>query len=351
MKVYLGPHDVAGILWGYKKGLNALGVDAKVIVHEKHPFGYPADVVVKFGGNRYVQTAKKVQYLTSLVHKFDVFHFVFGNSLLRYNRDVPFLRFFRKKIVMSFLGSDIRCSEEVLKGLKKADDCHDCHIGYKDYGECRIEEKIKLVKFWARNADAIFSGVTNTQILDALSIEYYPVILPCDLNYWKPFEPDSFKKEGDEILILHAPSKKGIKGEKNVVDAVRKLMNDGFNIDFKLLTNVPNYEVRKWLNISDIVVDQLLIGWHGMFSVESMAMAKPTVCFINQEYKKRLKYAEDLPLVNASPDNLYEKLRMLIENPNLRKTIGHKSRNYVERVHDCKKVARHLVRVYSQTTD
>lgn len=339
---------MANILWGYKKGLSELGVDAKVVIFQEHRFGYPADITFRFKGNRYLQKLRRIPHFPRLVSQFDVFHFVLGSSLspYPYNFDVPLLKALKKKIVMSFLGSDIRCSEEVMKGYKKVEGCQECFLGSENRQKCRIQRKIRLVKFWSRNANAIFCGIGYSQILDALSVKYYPLILPCELTYWKPFQSDWYKKKSDEILILHAPSEKRIKGEKFVVRSVQDLKNEGYNIKFILLEDVPNYEVREWLNVSDIVVDQLLGGWYGMFSVESMALAKPTICFIDEKYNKREKYAKKLPLVSATPDTLYENLVMLIENSKLRKAIGYKSRKYVEEVHDCKKVAEHLLEVY-----
>ena len=167
-----------------------------------------------------------------------------------------------------------------------------------------------------------------------------------DLEYWKPFTSSKFKKDNDKLLIIHAPSHRGKKGTEYVIEAVDKLIKEGYKIDFKLLENLPNSGVREWLNISDIVVDQLLRGWHGAFTVESMALAKPTLCYINEEWKKEVGYAKDLPLVNTTSSTIYDNLKLLIENPDLRREIGGKSRKYVEEVHDSKKIAKQLLELY-----
>jgi len=340
---------VANVLWGYKKGLSELGVAAKVVIFQEHRFGYPADVTFRFKGHRYLRKLRRIPHIPQLISQFDVFHFVYGSSLLPfpYNFDIPLLRTVNKKIAMSFLGSDIRCSEEAMKGYKRVDGCQECFLGYGNHQKCKIQKKIRLVKFWRRNADAIFCGVGYSQILDSLFVKYHPLIVPCDLTYWKPFQSNWYKKRSDEILILHAPSEKRIKGENFVIRSVQKLRNEGYNINFMLLENVPNNKVREWLNVADIVVDQLLGGWHGMFSVESMAMAKPTICYIKEEYRKPLEYAQNIPLVNANTETIYERLKMLIDNPDLRKRIGRQSRKYAEEVHDCRKVAKQLLEVYS----
>lgn len=326
LRVFLGPHHVAGLLWEYRQGLRALGVDAKVVVLGEHRFDYPADIEFKFTGNRYVRVLKQILQLPKLIHDFDVFHFVFGNSLLPYNLDVPILKLFGKKIVMTFVGSDIR-------PRKIAED-----------EKFDINKKKRTAHFWEKYADAILSFPEYSQLLTE---KYYIISSGLDLKYWKPFASRKFKKDNGNILIVHAPSHRGKKGTEYATEAVNKLIKEGYKIDFKLVENLPNSEVREWVNISDIVVDQLLIGWHGSFAKESMALAKPTLCYINEEWKKDVEYAKNLPLMNTNPNNLYDNLKLLIENPDLRRELGEKGREYVEEVHDSKKIAKRLLALYT----
>lgn len=329
LRVFLGPHHIAGLLWEYRQGLRHIRVDAKVVIFEEHPFDYPADIKFKFTGNKYIRFLKRILNsfirLPRLIHDFDVFHFVYGNSILPLHLDVYILKLFGKKIVMQFVGSDIR-------PRKIAED-----------EKLDIGKKKKIAKFWEKYADMIFSFSEYSQLLTK---KYYTILLGYDLEYWKPFTSSKFKKNNDKILVVHAPSNRGKKGTEYVIGTVDKLIKEGYKIEFKLLENFPNSEVREWVNISDIVVDQLLIGWHGIFAIESMALAKPTLCYMNEDWAKEVEYAKNLPLVNTTPGNLYDNLKLLIENPNLRKELGEKGRKYVEEVHDSKKVAKQLLELY-----
>lgn len=329
LRIFLGPHHVAGMLWEYRQGLRALGVDAKVAIFDEHPFSYPADIELKVTGNKHITFLKRrlnrFIRLPRLIHDFDVFHFVFGNSLLPYNLDIPILKLFGKKIVMTFVGSDIRPRK--ITEDEKLD----------------IYKKKRIAQFWEKYADAIISFPEYSQLLTK---KYYTITLGYDLEYWKPFISSKFKKDSGKILIVHAPSHRRKKGTEYVIKAIDRLIKEGYKIDFKLLENLPNSEVREWVNISDIVVDQLHIGWHGTFAIESMALAKPTLCYINEEWEKDVEYAKNLPLVNTTPDTIYENIKSLIENPGLRKDIGEKGREYVEEVHDSKKVAEQLLELY-----
>lgn len=337
LRVFLGPFHIAGLLWEYRQGLRSIGVDAKVVIFDEHPFDYPADIEFKFTGNRYVRFLKRILQLPRLIHNFDVFNFVYGTSILPFHVDVYILKLFRKKIVMRFVGCDIRSREQIAKENRITDVCKTCP------DMCMDGKKRKIARFWEKYADAIISFPEYSQLLTK---KYYVIPLGYDREYWKLFIPQRNKKDNDKILIVHAPSHRGRKGTEYVIEAIESLIKEGYKIDFKLLENLPNYEVREWVNISDIVVDQLRRGWHGAFAVESMALAKPTLCYINEDWKKKVEYAKNLPLVNTTPNSIYDNLKLLIENPDLRKELGEKGRKYVEEVHDSKKVAKQLLALY-----
>ena len=328
VRVFLGPCHTAGMLWEYRQGLRSIGVDAKVVICRGHPFQYPYDIGLPFIRNRGLDILQYILFslvfLPKLIHDFDIFHFTYRLSILPFNLDVYLLKLCEKKIVMHFVGDDVRPGPNAYEN----------------------EKKKKKIQFWEKYADAIISFPEYSQLQTK---EYYIIPLGYDLDYWKPFTSTRVKK-GDSIMIVHAPSDQEKKGTAYVKEAVELLMSEGYNIEFKLLENLSNSEVREWINISDIVIDQLLVGWYGVFAIESMALAKPTVCFIDEKYRRKVEYGKIIPLVSATPQTLYNTLKMLIENPDLRSDIGEKSRKYVEEVHDSKKAAQQLLQLYQRLT-
>ena len=52
--------------------------------------------------------------------KYDIFHFYYGHTLLPFSIDLPILRLFKKKIIMNYVGSDIRLISEEKKRNKYA---------------------------------------------------------------------------------------------------------------------------------------------------------------------------------------------------------------------------------------
>ncbi|MCS6858746.1 MAG: glycosyltransferase [Abditibacteriales bacterium] len=339
-RVVFGPREIAGTFWGYRCALRALGATADVVVLERNPFGYAYDRCVPLPRLRPLAYARRLVLLLRLAREYDVFHLCFGKSICYPPLDVRLLRRWGKKIVMDFRGSEVRCNDGQI-----AEDLPACHCTLRGF-RCNRREKERRLRFWQQHADAIFCGIAATNLLHLLGVPYQPLVVPCDLDYWKPF-PSNLRDEGKgELLVVHAPSRRMVKGTEHVIKAVERLRAEGYPARLQLLEGVPNHEVREWVNAADIVVDQLLLGWHGVFAVESMALAKPTVCNLHPLFQARAPYAADIPLVNASPATIDEVLKRLVTDEPWRRALSERSRAYVEKVHDARKVAERLIAVY-----
>ncbi|MDY6833876.1 MAG: glycosyltransferase family 4 protein [Chloroflexota bacterium] len=161
-----------------------------------------------------------------------------------------------------------------------------------------------------------------------------------DLQQYTPFIPSRSNKKP---VIVHAPSDKNIKGTEYVVEAVASLEKD-YDLEFIMVHGVPHHQAKEIYQGSDIIVDQLLCGTHGVFAVESMAMGKPVICYIRDDLRDT--YPQGLPVVSANPENIYEQLKCLVENPDLRSELGQRGREYAEKHHDSLKIAKQLMDLY-----
>ena len=54
-----------------------------------------------------------------------------------------------------------------------------------------------------------------------------------------------------------------------------------------------------------------MLGWYGGVAVEAMALGRPVVCRIDQAANP---FGERLPIVDASPDDLRDRLRPLVRD-------------------------------------
>ncbi|HPO51256.1 MAG TPA: hypothetical protein PK165_00305 [bacterium] len=97
---------------------------------------------------------------------------------------------------------------------------------------------------------------------------------------------------------------------------------------------------------ADIFLDQFVLGAHGMACLEAMAYGKPVLCYIKPSLIPQ--YPDDLPIVNANPDNLEIVLEELLLNGKKRCELGKQGRAYVEKYHDAMKLSYDLVSIYSK---
>jgi len=274
---------------------------------------------------------KSMSNLMDCLAKYDVFHFHFGKTLLPRNFDLSFIKAAGKKIVMHYWGSEVRRLSIASKRNKYAVTKNSEEIGI-----------VKMLKRQSRFADAAIVGdfelydhvdgfFQRVEVISAmLNVSDLRIRAP-ELNVAKP-------------VIVHAPSNRRIKGTEFVLDAVKALRTEGYEFKLVLVEGVPYNEALKIYEGADIVIDQLRLGSCGMVSIEAMAMSKPVLCYIREDLVD--KYPAGLPIVNTNPDNIYDNLKMLIENVELRIEIGKQGIEYTKRVHDSRKVIKQLVELY-----
>ncbi|MDD3080050.1 MAG: hypothetical protein PHH37_13260 [Paludibacter sp.] len=156
------------------------------------------------------------------------------------------------------------------------------------------------------------------------------------------------KSDGDEIVIMHAPTNRGNKGSEFILSALNRLIADGFKIKILLVENVSHEELKQKYIECDIFIDQIVAGWYGTASIEAMAIGRPTCCFIRESYYEYIDYGDRIPIINASPKTVYDVVKDLLINKDQLPEIGLHSRRFVEEIHDLDKVTERLVKMYNQ---
>ena len=334
MRVLHAPVNMAGQATIISESLQKLGVESDVLLFNRHPFGYSGEKSLDLKKRRLL--GEKIAVLAynflRCIIDYDIFHFHFGLSLLPKNIDLPVLKLLGKKMVMHYWGDDIRQNDIAVKyTCLSREDLRELYPERRDELQRKKVEKL--------NKDVNISIVGDFQLLpySPQSIVIKQVI---DLSRWDYVGAE--KKPG-AVKIVHAPSNQRIKGTKYILSAINKLIDDGANIDFVLLENMSNEQVKKHCREADIIVDQLLLESYGIFAIECMALGKPVLCRIDDEF---IKYYPDVPIMVTDPENLYENLNKLIDNAALREDLGRRGRNFVEKVHDSHKIAIQLLELY-----
>lgn len=190
-----------------------------------------------------------------------------------------------------------------------------------------------------------------------------PTTMSLDPDFWSPDleipEEHLLSKEEGELLIYHAvgnydsrnTEKKNIKGTPAVFAAIERLKQEGHKVKLIFVTNKPNKVVRFYQAQADIIVDQLNYGRYGATAREGMMLGKPVICYINGfEYDSadQLQSLAECPLVSATEHSVYEELKKLILNPELRQSIAKKSREYALKWHAAAACAERYEAYYDQ---
>ena len=334
MRVLHCPTNISGQMWEYAQGLKALEIEADVLTFSQHPFFYKDDICLNLPLESVVwkRRWKLARNFWDVVRRYDIIHFHFGGTLLPRYLDLPLLRLLGKKMVMNYWGSEIR-----LKRIAMENNPYyptENHLGDDDKKARRLQQVSRHIKV----------AVVADYELYAYVAPYFEQvwIIPQAINT-ETLQPAFPQTDKHAPVVVHAPSRKDIKGTHYIEKAVSRLKKR-YQFEFRLLHKMTNQEVRNALKEADIVVDQLLLGAYGIASVEAMALGKPVLCYIRDDLID--KYPKDLPIVNANPDTIEQELEKLLSNPQLRAEIGERSRMFVERYHDSRAVARKLIKLY-----
>ena len=109
--------------------------------------------------------------------------------------------------------------------------------------------------------------------------------------------------------------------------------------------------LKKYQQI-DLFIDQLIIGWYGVVSLEVMALGKPVICFVAG---KGLRFVppqmlKDLPIINADEVTLEEKITEVMKMDNVQKgNLLERGIQFLEKWHDPRKIAQRVVTDYKQS--
>ncbi len=359
---------VAGNAKGIARAERKLGLLSWSIALERNIFSQGADEILWTEGQKPLVTEiKRWQLLWRALTKFDIIHFNFGQSIMprwhlpdeslrrKYHwlklwvygyycrllelRDLPLLKKAGKGIVVTYQGDDARQGDFCGANFEIGP-TNEVEPGYYSV-DSDAHKRLNIARF-DRSADRIFA--VNPDLLHVLPdrAEFIPYS-HIDITDWRPIDHED--GEPRVPVVVHAPTHRGVKGTRHVLDAVSRLQGDGIALEFILVEGLPNNEARRLYERADLLVDQLLCGWYGGVAVEFMALGKPVISYIREidlafvpEEMRR-----DLPIINATPATLYSVMKewLTVRKYELRE-VGGRGRTYVEKWHDPIKVASKL---------
>ncbi len=360
------PDVVGGQAPGISRFEKSFGHHSRVVSYTDSVFGYFSDEVLwKSGSTHGQQEKQRWKLLAGALSDYDVIHFNFGTPILDwdnylyagpgkrmrlyrlYNRlnsllELPLLRFSNKVIAVTYQGDDARQGDFCRRHFKFsiAND-----VGPDYYTQESDVKKRRRIKRFSKHAHLVYA--LNPDLFHVLPTRTR--FLPyahIDLDEWGV----AHSAVRGRPLLLHAPSHRGAKGSRYILEAVDRLKSAGVQFDFMLIEGITQAEARKLYERADIAVDQLLAGWYGGFAVEMMALGKPVICYIRQEDLHFIPEAmrSSLPVIQADSGTIESVLKIwLTKADSDRRHQGLVSRQFVERWHDPRRIVQGLLHDYA----
>ena len=371
-RVYIGPVEIAGYYANLAEGLRAMGVICDFITYDPHPFGYggesPTPFLIRMGrlwdsrSNEKNRTLRPYFAFISLVcfylwallaiFRYDVFIFGFGESLLRGNRDLVFLRLMRKKVIVN-LGHGSEARPPYIDGsLQSNDGVYPC---IKEIFELTIKRKARVshIESWATTV--IGAPLTTSHFSRVKFINIFALGIPIQMNQFVAVHSNThLKKEGVTSLpirILHSPSRFAAKGTEVIKVAIENLITRGYDIDFVLVHGRPVEEVITAIQNCDFVVDQVysdtpLAG----FASEAAWFGKPAVVGGYGWDMIRNCVPEGMwpPSRICHPDDLESAIESLICDREERLELGRQAQVFVREMWNAEAVAARFLKLVQE---
>jgi hypothetical protein len=361
--------NVAGQAATVAMAERALGCDSRSVVFQPSAFGFAADEeYLRSDASWLAAEAARWKLLWRAMVSADVVHFYFGQTILflgpcpgisagfRYSlkrgfwrayvravwlKDLPLLKALGKVVVMTYQGDDARQGRSARGAISPLAGIEDYYTAETDAWKRRA---IDVVGRWADHIYALNPDLLNVLPASARFLPYANV----DLNALRPGN----HCENRVPVVVHAPSKRNVKGTVHILAAIERLKAEGIRVELDLVEGCDNQVARERFRRADLAIDQLLLGWYGGFAVECMALGKPVLAYLRREDLAFIPQAmrDELPVIPVSPATLYDVLRDWVgRNRAGRDELGARSRRYVERWHDPLVIAGHLVGDYRRT--
>jgi len=246
----------------------------------------------------------------------------------------------KKAIFLTFQGSDARETQCFVEKHQQSGLAEEI-IGRSGKTNDSIRRKKMLL---AGIADKIYS--LNPDLLEVLpkGSEFLPYATEAGLNARiLPF------RQADEFVVGHAPTHRMVKGTDEIIRAVQNLRSKGYKVRLELIEGLSREDAQKKYQEIDLFVDQLVIGWYGVVSLEVMALGKPVLCFIKGRGLRFVpaRMLSDLPIINADENSLEEKLVGVMQmSSEERQSLAERGLAYLREWHDPTKIAQRVVGDY-----
>lgn len=243
-------------------------------------------------------------------------------------------------------GGDVRTREATIP-LGNPNCCSNCtQVGNACI--CSTDLWKKNYKNINKVAKAVFSMGDMIEYTNGSNnnLYYWPINLSKDHGrYYLPIFPSTDLSKG--LRIVHSSNHRDLKGTIYLQEAVDSLRSKNVDIELVVVENLSNSQAMEIYRTADIIFDQCLIGFHGYFALEAMALGKPVMSFIRKP-NQYLLHAEECPILNTHISTIENDLHNLILRRDELEKIGRLGRIYVEKYYSIEAFSARLGNAYRE---
>ncbi|MGC9114375.1 MAG: hypothetical protein ACP5IG_04845 [Candidatus Micrarchaeia archaeon] len=323
------------------RAMHLKGYDSESVTWGLYSITEKSDFDVVFSKNKFEEWlfAYFLCYFVFLyaLLKYDIFNYTFDGGFLR-NTPLIFLEthllhIASKKLVVMGYGGDVVMPSKS-KGPKDYEKRWRYHY---DVDEKKIASRVNH-----------FCSYADYIIVCGDMVDFVPRIDACfsyltiDLNEIKPIYPKPHKP----LYVVHASNHRQLKGTDLIIKEISKLSPSDFK--FEIVENKLNKDAFIIYSKADIIVEQMILGYYGLFAIEAMALGKPVMTMMRKDlYKYYGREWADCPIIPITRNNLHVKLKKLASKPELINRLGKLSRKYVEKYHSYEYIGKRFDEIYS----
>ncbi len=321
----------------------------------------------------------ELEPLYDVLDRYDILHFT-GVQNLRYfyfigphfdsmpiGWDIELLRILGKRIVYSntgcldgvtqssfrkWEGPEVVC--DICPWRERPDVCSDERN--RNWGELRNQLTDYIVTLGGNradfNADPKVHEVPEFYCLDP---DLWSPDLEIPSEFQLTFPPGTVKiyhAVGNYDFRTDPITQQNIKSTHIYIPLIERLKREGYPVELIFAKDIPNKDVRYYQVQADIVVDMLTFGFFGANVREALMLGKPAICYLRPEWLESMRqeipeYVDEIPVISATPETIYDVLIDLIRHPEKRVEIGRRSREFAIKWHSAEAGARRFDQIYS----
>jgi len=369
--------------WYLSRQLRELGWKADVVNIDAGSAGFYHGQDFELTGRSRRDLVRHAAFWAKAAREYDVFHFAnahgmrlgdavhdFAAHRFAAYDDIRWLRRLGKKIVYTNNGCLDGVSQSSFRAWAPHPTCDDCPFQHRP-DVCSDDLNLRWGQVRNELADYVaLLGGNRADANIAPNVHENPWVYALDEDVWQPdlLVPTNYRLglPGSTVKIYHsvgnadtrsqAGTMRNTKSTHVYVPLVEELKREGRDVELIFFKDVPNLELRYYQAQADVFVDMLTAGFFGATAREGMMLGKPVVCYIRPEFLDQMRrelpeYADELPVISATPETVRDVLVDLIEHPEKRAEIGRPSREFAVKWHGSRAAAAAMDRIYAQLLD